>query len=230
MLEGEAKLDSWRAERTGFPEVVFGPGKSAEQVAAIMRKMAGNEQVVMATRIAPEARPPAPCPVLDLMARLFGSDDRVAMAIRNPRHGVCLGVRACSAADQVSGLQHVHARPVEPAFRTAQGRMCVVGAVRAVSRRMRLRSFSVPARAERRRAHCASNTEALGRMPQVAAAVRALLPDIEYSAQARVLTLRGAQGGRRKQRRLPGAPHAARVMIQLGFVAADPSLPVWAEL
>ncbi len=139
MLEGEAKLDSWRAERTGFPEVVFGPGKSAEQVAAIMRKMAGNEQVVMATRIAPEARPPAPCPVLDLMARLFGSDDRVAMAIRNPRHGVCLGVRACSAADQVSGLQHVHARPVEPAFRTAQGRMCVVGAVRAVSRRMRLR-------------------------------------------------------------------------------------------
>ena len=91
-------------------------------------------------------------------------------------------------------------------------------------------SFSVPARAERRRAHCASNTEALGRMPQVAAAVRALLPDVEYSAQARVLTLRGAQGGRRKQRRLPGAPHAARVMIQLGFVAADPSLPVWAEL
>ena len=56
VLEGEAKLDSWRSERTGFPEVVFGPGKSPEQIAAIMRKMASNEQVVMATRIAPEAR------------------------------------------------------------------------------------------------------------------------------------------------------------------------------
>ena len=66
---------------------------------------------------------------------------------------------------------------------------------------------------------CAPNTEALDRVPQVAAAVRALLPDVEYSAQARVLTLRGAQGGRRKQRRLPGAPRSARAMLWLGVAA-----------
>lgn len=39
---------------------------------------------------------------------------------------------------------------------------------------------------------------------QVSEAVRALLPEVEYNAQARILILRSAQGGR-KQRRLPGA-------------------------
>ena len=54
VLEGEAKLDSWRAERTGFPEVVLGEGKTPEQIAAILRKMGSNDQVAMATRVAPE--------------------------------------------------------------------------------------------------------------------------------------------------------------------------------
>ena len=40
-----ASLDSWRAERTGFPEAIFGPGKSPEQIAAIMQRMAENDQV-----------------------------------------------------------------------------------------------------------------------------------------------------------------------------------------
>ncbi|CAL5220086.1 g2037 [Coccomyxa viridis] len=49
-----AQVDSWRAQRTGFPEVVLGAGKSAEQIAAIMRQLAQNEQVVMATRVSPQ--------------------------------------------------------------------------------------------------------------------------------------------------------------------------------
>lgn len=49
-----AQVDSWRAQRTGFPEVVFGAGKSAEQIAAIMQQLAKNDQVAMATRIEPE--------------------------------------------------------------------------------------------------------------------------------------------------------------------------------
>ena len=49
-----AQVDSWRAARTGFPEVVLGAGKSADQIAAIMTKLAQHEQLVMATRISPE--------------------------------------------------------------------------------------------------------------------------------------------------------------------------------
>lgn len=49
-----AQVDSWRAQRTGFPEVIFGGGKSGAQVAAIMAAQARNDQVVLATRISPE--------------------------------------------------------------------------------------------------------------------------------------------------------------------------------
>ena len=49
-----AQVDSWRAQRTGFPEVVLGAGKSAEQIAAILSQLAQNEQIVMATRVTPQ--------------------------------------------------------------------------------------------------------------------------------------------------------------------------------
>ncbi len=52
-----AQVDSWRAQRTGFPEVLYGAGKSAEQIAAIMQQLAKNDQVAMATRIEPEVDP-----------------------------------------------------------------------------------------------------------------------------------------------------------------------------
>ena len=54
------QLDSWRVARTGAPEVVWGPGKSPEQIAAIMTSMAETEAVVLATRIPQEVR----CPFL----------------------------------------------------------------------------------------------------------------------------------------------------------------------
>lgn len=48
---GYAQLDLNRAERTGFPEVIFGEGKSAEQIAAIMERLAAHTDVVLATRV-----------------------------------------------------------------------------------------------------------------------------------------------------------------------------------
>ena len=62
-----AQVDSWRAQRTGFPEVVLGAGKSAEQIAAIMRQLAQNEQVVLATRVSAEVShcPALACPLLN---------------------------------------------------------------------------------------------------------------------------------------------------------------------
>lgn len=48
---GFAQLDIEREKRTGFPEVVFGEGKSAEQVEAIMRRLAAHTDRVLATRV-----------------------------------------------------------------------------------------------------------------------------------------------------------------------------------
>jgi NCAIR mutase (PurE)-related protein len=45
-----ATLDFERAERCGFPEVIFGLGKTPEQVSAIMSALAEQNEVVLCTR------------------------------------------------------------------------------------------------------------------------------------------------------------------------------------
>jgi len=50
---GFAKLDYQRADRQGIPEVVWGPGKTALQIATILENLATQHPVAMATRITP---------------------------------------------------------------------------------------------------------------------------------------------------------------------------------
>jgi NCAIR mutase (PurE)-related protein len=51
---GFATLDLHRAIRRGFPEVVFGQGKSAEQIVEIMDRLSSANQTVLVTRVPPE--------------------------------------------------------------------------------------------------------------------------------------------------------------------------------
>lgn len=60
-----AQLDHHRRLRTGFPEAVWGPGKSPEQIQAIITALAARNPVVMATRIEDET-------AQELMAALPG--------------------------------------------------------------------------------------------------------------------------------------------------------------
>jgi NCAIR mutase (PurE)-related protein len=52
---GFARLDTHRAMRKGFPEVIFCPGKTIEQIGEIFERMARNEGRVMAARASVEA-------------------------------------------------------------------------------------------------------------------------------------------------------------------------------
>jgi len=52
---GFARVDHHRGLRNGFPEVVFGQGKTAEQVVAIAERLAAAGGNVLVTRLAPEA-------------------------------------------------------------------------------------------------------------------------------------------------------------------------------
>jgi NCAIR mutase (PurE)-related protein len=52
---GFARVDHHRLIRQGFPEVVFGQGKSPEQIAAIARTLVGAGQNVLVTRTTAEA-------------------------------------------------------------------------------------------------------------------------------------------------------------------------------
>src|SRR6185503_9608752 len=51
---GFAKVDHHRALRRGFPEVVFGAGKTPEQILAIAEKIAGRDQNLLVTRTTAE--------------------------------------------------------------------------------------------------------------------------------------------------------------------------------
>jgi hypothetical protein len=46
-----AHVDHHRSLRKGFPEVIFGQGKTADQVIGIMEKMKDQENVILATRV-----------------------------------------------------------------------------------------------------------------------------------------------------------------------------------
>lgn len=46
-----AHIDHQRSLRKGFPEVIFGEGKTADQIIGIMKKMQIQENVIMVTRV-----------------------------------------------------------------------------------------------------------------------------------------------------------------------------------
>jgi pyridinium-3,5-biscarboxylic acid mononucleotide synthase len=51
---GFAHADTHRHLRTGFPEVIFGTGKTTAQIAALLTELGHDGATVMATRISPE--------------------------------------------------------------------------------------------------------------------------------------------------------------------------------
>ena len=70
-----AHIDHHRSLRKGFPEVIFGEGKSADQIAGIMERMKVQEQVILVTRVdaikAGEIRERLPDAAYDPAARMI---------------------------------------------------------------------------------------------------------------------------------------------------------------
>lgn len=66
---GFATVDTDRARRRGLPEVIFGQGKSPEQIASIARTLFDRGQRVLATRVEPAAAAEALAALTDLPAK-----------------------------------------------------------------------------------------------------------------------------------------------------------------
>jgi NCAIR mutase (PurE)-related protein len=94
-----AKIDNHRAIRTGFPEVIWGPGKTPYQIAQIMETMRLRNSVVMATRIDPEIYAALQPKVRDL--RYYESARICAIAPPNlePRYPGTIGILSAGTAD-----------------------------------------------------------------------------------------------------------------------------------
>ena len=68
-VEDFAKIDHHRQLRTGFPEVIWGPGKTPTQIAQIMaamRRSQGQDATIMATRIEPDVYEQLQAQIADL--------------------------------------------------------------------------------------------------------------------------------------------------------------------
>ncbi len=78
MVGDFARLDNHRALRCGFPEVVFGQGKTPEQVVQIVRRLSEQNDRVMVTRVTPEmnavVQPQIPEMVYHPAARILALD------------------------------------------------------------------------------------------------------------------------------------------------------------
>ncbi len=78
MVGDFAQLDNHRALRCGFPEVVFGQGKTAEQVVQIVRRLSEHNDRVMVTRVTPEmnaaVQPQIPEMIYHPAARILALD------------------------------------------------------------------------------------------------------------------------------------------------------------
>ncbi|MDX2167206.1 MAG: nickel pincer cofactor biosynthesis protein LarB [Deltaproteobacteria bacterium] len=55
---GFAKVDHHRALRAGLPEVIYAPGKTAEQIVGVARALRDSGQSVLITRLSADAAPP----------------------------------------------------------------------------------------------------------------------------------------------------------------------------
>ncbi|MBD2464315.1 nickel pincer cofactor biosynthesis protein LarB [Oscillatoria sp. FACHB-1407] len=94
-----AKIDNHRSLRTGFPEVIWGPGKTPEQIIQIMGAMRERNPVVMATRITPEVYAQLQPRVRDLryydMARICA----IAPYSLTPQHPGTITLLSAGTAD-----------------------------------------------------------------------------------------------------------------------------------
>jgi NCAIR mutase (PurE)-related protein len=115
---GFARIDHHRALRTGSPEVIFGQGKTPEQIVAIASRLAQSEQNVLVTRIARDA---AAALKQALPETEYDATARLARILRKPATPkaigtilvVAAGTTDLPVAEEAIGTLEVLGHPVE---------------------------------------------------------------------------------------------------------------------
>lgn len=113
----EATLDAQRSVRCGFPEVVFGEGKTVDQILTIAGRIAETGEPLLVTRLAPEAaaalverfpdgRHAAP-------ARIFARPGRDPLPPADTVAVVCAGTSDLPVAEEAAETAAAMGAPVE---------------------------------------------------------------------------------------------------------------------
>ena len=94
-----AKIDNHRELRTGFPEVIWGPGKTDVQIAQIMQVMRLRNPVVMATRIEPAVYTALQAKITDLQYYELARICAITPPTIEPKIGGLIGIISAGTAD-----------------------------------------------------------------------------------------------------------------------------------
>jgi NCAIR mutase (PurE)-related protein len=114
-----ARLDHHRALRVGYPEVVFGAGKTVPQIVGICERLAQRDQMFLATRVDAEAQralierfPNAVCSELGRVVYLAGPAPLPQPGFRKVLIA-CAGTSDLPVAEEASASAHVLGNPIE---------------------------------------------------------------------------------------------------------------------
>lgn len=94
-----ARIDHHRRLRTGFPEVIWGPGKTPEQIAGIMDVLRQKNPVVMATRIERDVYEQLAAEVEGLRYYTLAKICAIAPAVIEPQYRGTIGILSAGTAD-----------------------------------------------------------------------------------------------------------------------------------
>jgi len=114
-----ASVDHHRALRQGFPEVVFGQGKTPEQIVAIAGRIAARGDGFLATRVAPEAaeRLAAALPAIELnvlgRTAYLAPDEPLKRQARGSVLIVTAGTSDLPVAEEAAVTAAAYGNPVE---------------------------------------------------------------------------------------------------------------------
>jgi NCAIR mutase (PurE)-related protein len=140
---GFANIDHHRALRVGFPEVVFGPGKTAEQLVAIVSEIDRHKQTALATKVTPQQAEALKQAIPEVT---YDAVARTAVLVREPiaergRGSICIvtgGTGDIPVASEAAVTATVYGNQVTKLFDVG-----VAGVHRLLSRRAVLDSASV---------------------------------------------------------------------------------------
>lgn len=94
-----ARIDHHRTLRTGFPEVIWGPGKTPDQIAQIIGVMRDRGSIVMATRIEPAVYAQLEEKVIGLQYYPSARICALAPATTEPQYPGTIGILSAGTAD-----------------------------------------------------------------------------------------------------------------------------------
>lgn len=140
---GFAHVDHHRALRTGFPEVIYGEGKTAEQMLAIIAEIASKGQTVLATRV-PESIGALICD--EFVGARYDALSRVAVLQAKPpvvlsKNSICIvcaGTSDLPVAEEAAITAEVYGNRVERIWDVG-----VAGLQRLLHHREKLEAASV---------------------------------------------------------------------------------------